>query len=180
MQNKLPIKLLDFLKTGQLGPLHLGITIKETVSAFGAPSEQYQLVTGFLLAYGGWEIQYRQEKPHQAYLIQHGELIYDCTNHDEVIQLVSDNYELDLGVIRPFTQVRLKDIKGWLDKEKVAYHIKLKAGQPLMKLNSGAYLDFLDTEPVVPTPGQTTPETKTKIENVDDYILYTIGIFSQN
>ena len=172
------IQLLDFLKTGQFGALHLGMTIPEVVSAFGAPTEQYQLRHGFLLAYGGWEVQFKEEKPYPAYLIQHSELLYDCTNHDEVLQLVSDKYQLDLGIIKPFTQVRLKDIKAWLDTNKVAYHIKLKKDQPLMKLNSGVFLDFLDMEPVVPIPGQCMPKKKPVIEDMDDFILYTVGIFN--
>ncbi len=161
-----------------MGPVHLGMTLSETISVLGPPTEQYKLRKGFLLAYGGWEIQFKEEKPHRAYLIQHSELLYDCINHDEVIRLESDHFQLDMGIIKPFTQVRLKDIKAWLDKEKVAYHIELAPRQPLMKLNSGVYLDFRDMEPVVPIPGQCMPKKKPKITNMDDFVLYTVGVFS--
>lgn len=180
--------LLDFFKTGKFGPIHLGMTIPEVVGALGQPTEQYQLRKGFLLAYGGWEVHFAEEKPHKAFLIHHDELLYDCTNHDEVIRFESDVEELDFGAIKPFTQVRVKHIKAWLDQEKIAYHLKLKEGQPLIKLNSGVYLDFLDMEPVVPEagvhacPGKNLElqQNDAKIADIDDYVLYTIGIYGQS
>lgn len=179
------IKIIDFLKKAQIGDIHLGQTIKEVIGILGPPTEQYDLRNGFLLAYGGWEILFTDKKPYQSFLIHHDELLYDCTNHDEVIAFQSDLVNLDLGIIKPFTQVRLKDVKAWLDKENVHYHVKLKEGQPLMKLNSGVYLDFLDKEPVVPQPNVHSCPAKNielqqndKIQDLEDYVLYTIGIFN--
>ncbi len=179
------ITILDFLKTGHLGPVHLGMSLQDVVAQFGPPSEQYQLRNGFLLAYGGWEIHFAQAKPHPAFLIHHDELLYDCHNHDEVLQLENTFFQLDLGIIKPFTTVRLKDMKQWLDREKIAYHIKQEEGQPLMKLNNGVYVDFLDVEPVVPLvgvhacPGKNLElqQNQAKIAQIDDFVLYTIGIF---
>ena len=179
------IKILDFLKTGHLGDVHLGMTIPEVIAVLGQPTEQYQLRNGFLLAYGGWEIHFAQESPHKAFLIHHDELVYDCTNHDEVIRFENEHFALDLGIIKPFTQVRVKEVKQWLDAAQITYHIEPKEGQPLMKLNSGVYLDFLDVEPVVPEvgvhacPGKNLElqQNTEKIALIDDFVLYTIGIF---
>ena len=174
---KKTIQLIDFFRTGHLGPIHLGMSLQEVVVQLGAPTEQYQLKNGFLLAYGGWEILFKQEKPHLAFLIQHSELLYDCTNHDEVIRFESDLFGLDTGIIQPFQHVRLHNMKDWLDQEKIAYHIERKERQPLMKLNSGIFIDFLDVEPVIRIENKEIPVTK--IEKMDDFILYTIGILNE-
>jgi hypothetical protein len=182
------VNLAHFLKSGSFGGVQLGMTEPEVIKCLGTPDWRSDSEGDvFMLSYGQWEIHFILDNDsYKAFLIHNDRLLYDCINHDEMLQFQNNTFTIELDFIKPFAHVRLKDVVTWLENEKVAFSLlEDKEYEPLLRLESGVYLDFTDIEPILPKsdglhwgPGrqQSLQENEIRIENSDNLILYTIGI----
>lgn len=116
------VNIAHFLKTGTFGGVRLGMTEAEVIKCLGTPD--WRSDSGketFMFSYGQWEIHFLMENSNKAFLIHNDHLLYDCINHDEMLQFQNSTFKIELDFIKPFTHVRLKDVITWLEKEKVSY-----------------------------------------------------------
>ncbi len=192
---KKTIHLLDFIRTGSFGGVKLGMTPKEVVNILGKPTHDHGTPDSILLGYGWWEVHLSKHKGNSAYLIYNDHLLYDCSNHDEMLELDSELAELDLDFIKPMEHVRFHQVITLLNHEKIPYRVVNKPYQPMIQTENQVYLDFSEFEPepyddededededeCLESEKEYDPhEGYQKIEKVDDWILYTIGTYTRN
>ncbi|SHH90652.1 hypothetical protein SAMN04488109_5987 [Chryseolinea serpens] len=178
--------IAHFIKSGTFGGVRLGMTEAEVIGCLGTPDWRSDSKgEAFMFSYGQWEIHFLTKNSGKAFLIHNDHLLYDCINHDEMLQFQNSTFKIDLDFIKPFAHVRLKEVITWLKREKVPFSFQDKDYEPLLKLESGVYLDFTDTEPIStkdsgfhwgPGRQQDLQENETRIENSGNLILYAIGI----
>ena len=180
------INITHFIKTGTFGGVRIGMTEAEVIGCLGSPEWRSDAEDAFMLSYRRWEIHFLKSNSNKVHLIQNDHLLYDCINHDEMLQFQNNRFKIELDFIRPFAYIRLREVMIWLEREKVSFSLtEDKDYEPLLKLESGVYLDFTDTEPILPKgsgvrwgPGrqQDLQENEIRIENSENLILYAIGI----
>jgi len=178
--------IIDFIKTGSLGGVTLGMSEEDVVSIMGPPENRLETPDAFYISYNWWEIHFLKEKSgHKAILIHNKSLLNNVINHDEQIQFKNDQFEIELDFIEPFKHIRLKDVEELFTTEGIGFELVEKDWLPLLTTESGVYMDFSDTEPVSFAPegirwgpgrNQRLQRDEKRIENREDWILYTIGI----
>lgn len=179
------ISIIEFVKTGMFGDISLDMTKKEVESIMGEPDGHFDSGDSSLLNYGWWEVHFLRSNANKAYLIHNDHLLYDCTNHDEMIQFENDHWKLELDFIKPFQHIRLRQIIEILDGHNIGYKLVNEDYQPILQLENKVYMDFTDTEPFKtkgegfswgPGRNQGLQSGEKRIKKSEDLILYTIGV----
>lgn len=113
------------------------MTEAEVIECLGSPEWRSDSGDGSMFSYGRWEIHFLKSNSNKVYLIHNDALLYDCINHDEMLQFQNDTFRIELDFIKPFAHVRLKEVMTWLEREKVSFSLQDKDYEPLLKLESG-------------------------------------------
>ena len=186
---KKQISLLEFIKTGSFGGAILGMTDKEVVDFLGEPDWKDETPDVIWFTFDNWEIHFLKSNNNAAFLIHNDHLLYDCVNHDEMIGFENDKVKLNLDFIKPFNHIRLKQILGILEENKMKYNLVNEDYKPLLQLENNIYMDFIDSEPSLERADgfywgagnkRNLNEEENKIKNQEDFILYTIGASSKD
>lgn len=179
------VSLLEFVKTGSFGGATLGMDDKEVLQLLGEPDGEDDYEEVLMFSYGWWEVHFLKDNSNKAFLIHNKQLLYDCENHDEMLRFENEKFRLNTDFVQPFKYARVRQILDLMDKEGIGFSIVNEEREPIMKFDSGVYMNFTDVEPVIPKPdgfhfgpsrGQRMIDGDKKIEHSDDLILYTIGI----
>lgn len=138
-----------------------------------------------MFSYGWWEIHFLKDNANKAFLIHNKQLLYDCENHDEMLGFENEMFRLDTDFVKPFKYVSLMEVLRLMEHEGAGFSIVNEEREPILKFDSGVYMDFTDVEPIIPKPdgfhwgpggGQWMMDGDKRVEHSDDLILYTIGI----
>jgi hypothetical protein len=87
------ISLKEFLKTGEFGPIKVGISTKNDVlEQLGEHDGIGDFDDTQIIRYGWYEIFYWTNSE-IVYAIQNDHLQYDCINHNEIMSLKMKNLE---------------------------------------------------------------------------------------
>lgn len=180
------VSLLEFLKTRSFGGVRLGMTEDEVLAQLGEPEGRMENPDSFFISYGWWEIFFIKDTvPYTVTLIMNKHLLYDSTNHDELLEVKNQHFELQLDFIKPFEHVRLKELVALLESENIPHSFPNKDFSPAIQLENGVFLDVTDTEPTGfakegirwgPGRGQRLQKDERRIEDPWDFILCAIGI----
>lgn len=180
------VSVLEFIRTGSFGGVKLGMTEQEVIAILGEPEGKMENPDAFFISYGWWEFYFVKENSEPPVsLIMNKHLLYDCENHDEMIQFKNDHFELQLDFIKPFAHVRVKELVALLESENIPHFFPNEDYKPAIQLENGVFLDVTDTEPTGfaregiywgPGRGQRLQEDEKRVEDPWDYILYRIGI----
>jgi len=176
------INILDFLKTGQFGLIKLGMNIDEVIKILGQPENRLDSPDAILISYGYWEIHFLCNNNNKVFLIQNDNLLYDCTNHDELIEFKNDHFTINLEFLKPFEYIRLEKIIDILKANNIEY--QLNHNKPYhLELANGINLGFTDNEPIIPKKDgfhwkHNNNNIETHIKEQKDYILTSIRIWN--
>ena len=180
------ISLLQFIKTGNFGGAVLGMTDEEVKASLGMPEDVHYGDEAILFRYGWWEIHFMRTNGNKAFLIYNDHLLYDCTNHDELIEFENKELKLELDFLKPKQHYRFGQALSYLDNQEIDYQLVDREFQPMVQLDNHVYMDFTDTEPTIPRGtqfawgpgrGQDLQQGEKRLENTEDWILYNIGAY---
>ncbi len=141
------ISILDFLKTGRFGQLTSDINVDDVITILGLPDNRIDTPDVTMFSYGRWEIHFLCSNSSKIFFIQNDSLLYDCLNHDEMIEYKNDYFIIDLDFIKPFEYVRLNELILLFKNNSIAYTVE---DDFQLNLTSGVYLTFTDTKPEIP------------------------------
>lgn len=182
---KTEIRILDFIKTGKFGSIQLGMTDKEVINILGQPENEGGSEDAFFFSYGWWEIHFLRDNQNKAFLIHNDHLLFDCTNHDEMVEFENKHFKIELDFIKPFEHIRLRKITSILNEQKIHFKLIDDDYQPILQLENSVYMDFTDSEPISekgeglywgPGMNQKLQEGEKRIKEPENLILYSIGI----
>lgn len=183
------VSILNFIKTGKFGNVRLGMTDIEVVANLGAPESKFGSEEAFLFSYGRWEIHFLTANQNKAFLIHNDNLLYDCNNHNEMVEFENDHFNIELDFIKPFEHISLRNVVTMLKQQHIAFKLIDEDFQPLLQLENSVYMDFTDAAPISANgsgvhleygKGQDLRPEEKQVKHREDMLLYALGISNLN
>lgn len=175
------IYLKDFIKTGDFGPVKIGMTKQQVINLLGEPDSDNDFGSGtFGLLYSWYEF-FFDKKTQALKSIQNDHLQANCSEHDEMILFKNDKFEIDIWFLKVNHDITYKEVKEILKRENISFSEEKYWDNDIIKFESGVFLDFDDGDDIweIYEDGTTKKDEHLIISNKENFVLNGIRYFPE-
>ena len=176
------IELKSFIKTGDFDKIRVGTSTKQDViDLMGDDFDFGDCGRSQIIKYGWYEFFY-WTKTEVVFAIQNDHLMFDGSNHGEMIEYKNDRIKIDNWFLEVNKNITFSKVIEILKCENIQYELEkfnFEGALEYIKLASGVTFDFHD-ELTTWTYNESEDEWDMKnepIKNQQDYILNGIRLF---
>lgn len=141
------ISLKEFLKTGKFGNIEIGVSTKQDVIALMGEGYDFgDCGIIQIIKYGWYEFFYWTESQ-LVQGIQNDHLLFDCSNHQEMIHYENAQVKLDTWFLSANQHITFAEITTILEQEGIAYQLakhRYEGALEHIQIESGVTIDFVD------------------------------------
>ncbi|WP_299626706.1 hypothetical protein [uncultured Tenacibaculum sp.] len=175
------IYLKDFIKTGDFGPVKIGMKKQHVINLLGEPDSDNDFGSGtFGLLYSWYEF-FFDKKTQALKSIQNDHLQANCSEHDEMILFKNDKFEIDTWFLKINHDITYKEVKEILKRENISFSEEKYWDNDIIKFESGVFLDFDDRDDIweIYEDGTTKKDESLIINNKENFVLNGIRYFPE-